>query len=522
MQIRNRNRWLDGDQTIRSAAHTKATVGKSLVARLPYLFLMTALWMCSRAQAEVRLASVFSDHMVIQRGEPVHVWGWGDAGEKGEVNFRAQTASFTVDDLGRWSVYLPGGAAGGPFDMAIRSNHPLALKDVLVGDVWLASGQSNMQFKMDDRLADGAAEIAAAHFPKIRLMTVTDKFADHPLEDAAVIPWSVCTPETVRSFSAIAYFFGRDLNRSQDVPIGLIDSSWGGTPAEAWTSLGALASDPGLTPVFAARADMMDKLVTGQRTQAMVDRVNPARKAHGEPPLEVPWRPDPNTWAPAALFNAMIAPLTPLPIRGVIWYQGESNTDPLRAPVYAHLFRAMITDWRDKWSRPELPFFFVQLANFKNKDDWPLVREAQRKALVLRGTGMAVAIDLGEADNIHPANKQEVGRRLALLARHQVYRENLEDAGPTLFSATPEGGSMVVRFAHAEGMNAHGGVPKGFEVAGTDGVFHSGEATIVGETVRVRSDQTKDPVAVRYGWANNPSCNLFNRSGLPASPFTSE
>ena len=206
----------------------------------------------------------------------------------------------------------------------------------------------------------------------------------------------------------------------------------------------------------------------------------------------------------------------------MIWYQGESNTDPLRGPVYARLFRAMITDWRDKWSRPELPFLFVQLANFKNKDNWPLVREAQRKALVLRGTGMAVAIDLGEADNIHPANKQEVGRRLALLARHQVYRENIEDAGPTLFSATPEAESIIVRFTHAEGLNAHGGALKGFEVAGADGVFHPGEATIVGETVRVLSDQARHPVSVRYGWANNPECNLFNRSGLPAAPFKSE
>lgn len=473
------------------------------------------------AQAEVRLSSVFSDHMVLQRGQPVHLWGWANAGEHGTVMFRGQRSSLTADALGRWSVYLPGGDAGGPFELTIQAANRIDLKDILVGDIWVASGQSNMQFKMTDQLANGPAEIAAANYSTIRLLTVKNKFADHPMEDVDANGWSVCTPEFVRDFSAVAYFFGRDLSQSQKIPIGLIDSSWGGTPAEAWTSLDALTAGPSLMPVFTARADMMTKLSSTMRQQQAEQRINRDRSASGKAPLDIPWRPNPDTWAPAALFNAMISPLTQLPIRGVIWYQGESNTDTLRAPMYESLFRAMITDWRSHWGQEEMPFLYVQIANFANSDHWPEVREAQRKTLELRNTGMVVTIDIGEGNKIHPADKQDVGRRLALWARKLVYGDPIEDSGPLFQSAVPEGQDMVVSFTHADGLQFKGSAA-GFEVAAEDGHFVSTTARIEDGKVHVQSSHVLQPRYVRYGWANDPTCNLFNQTGLPASPFSSQ
>ena len=472
--------------------------------------------------AQVKVASIFSDHMVVQRNQPVHVWGWAEPLEQGTVTFRGAQTHFVSDSLGRWTVYLPGGSAGGPFDLVVQGTNRIEVRDVLVGDVWLASGQSNMQFEMSNRLTDGPAEIAAANFPRIRLMTVHDKFADHPLEDADVSGWSTCTPETIRNFSAIAYFFAREISAKEQIPIGIINSSWGGTPAEAWTSLDALASNPSLMPVFAARADMMDQLNSTERKQQSERRINEERNASGEAPLAVPWRPDPNTWNPAALYNAMIAPLTPFPIRGVIWYQGESNTDVLRAPIYQELFRTMIDDWRKQWKLEEMPFLYVQLANFANTDQWPAVREAQRKILELRNTGMVVTVDIGETDNIHPADKQDVGHRLALWARDIVYGESVEDSGPLFTYAWPEASEMVVAFTHAEGLRVNGPNLTGFEVAGEDRRFFQATGRVDGEKVSVQSSEVSAPRYVRYGWANDPKCNLFNSAGLPASPFSSE
>ena len=492
---------------------------RALSALIPFLIVLAS---SGSARADVRLVNLFTDHMVVQRNEPVHVWGFADAGEQGRVEFRGNQASFVADKLGRWSVYLPAGSAGGPFTLTVQSSNRVELNDVLVGDLWLASGQSNMQFAMKDRLANGAKEIAAANYPDIRLLTVKQTFADHPLEDAEVSGWAACTPATARDFSAVAYFFGRELSQTEKVPIGIIHSSWGGTPAEAWTSLDALSHDPALMPVFAARAQMMDKLDTIERQQKATQQTNKDLAAQGKKPLDVPWLPNPDTWAPAALFNAMIAPLTPLPIRGVIWYQGESNTDPLRAPMYERVFRAMITDWRARWGQQEMPFLYVQLANFTNSDDWPAVREAQRKTTVLRGTGMAVAIDIGESKNIHPADKQDVGHRLALLARNQVYGEDIEDSGPLFRAAAPEGNEIVVSFTHAAKLTAKGAALTGFEVAGEDGRFFAATARIERGTVRVGSSMVPHPLVVRYGWSNDPHCNLYNQAGLPASPFTSQ
>ena len=491
---------------------------RSLALWLPGIVLAVS----SPVSGQVKVASIFSDHMVIQRDQPVHVWGWANPADQGTVTFRGLQRHFIADPLGRWSVYLAAGVAGGPFELSVDGMNRSDFRDVLVGDVWLASGQSNMQFEMSDRLADGAGEIAAAIFPEVRLMTVTDRFADHPLENAEISGWSTCTPETVRNFSAVAYFFAKEINSKEKMPVGIIDSSWGGTPAEAWTSLDGLTSDPSMMPVFAARADMMDKLNTTERQQHSEQRANQERAAAGQQALAVPWRPDPNTWNPAALYNAMIAPLTPFPLRGVIWYQGESNTDPLRAPMYEALFRTMIADWREKWNQEQMPFLYVQLANFTSTDHWAEVREAQRKTLELRDTGMAVTIDIGGANNIHPANKQDVGHRLALWALNLVYGKSIEDSGPLFSSASPQAGEMVVGLTHAEGLRAMGSNLQGFEVAGEDRRFVSALGRVDGANVIVQSSQVTEPRYVRYCWASNPSCSLFNASGLPASPFSSQ
>jgi sialate O-acetylesterase len=477
--------------------------------------------------AAVRLPSVLGEHMVVQRGLPVHIWGFADPGEPVTASFRGATGSATADDLGRWSIYLPPGDAGGPFELIIRGSNEIALRDVLAGDVWVASGQSNMEWVVKNA-NNATAEIAAAKYPKIRLFHVRNKSSEYPLEDAEADPWVICDPETVGSFSAVAYYFGRDLNEKTGVPIGLISTSWGGTPADAWTSLDAIGADASLMPVFEEWAKMMDAqpaalLRWEKQLRKWEDDVAHA-KADGKPEPPRPWAPNQGqSWRPAGLFNGMIAPLTPFPIRGAIWYQGESNSSPERAPLYAHLFQSMIRDWRRAWGLGDFPFYFVQLANFKAgaNNRWPEVREAQRDTLALANTGMAVTIDIGNPDDIHPRNKQDVGGRLARWALANVYGQNIEYSGPLFRQATRDANGMRVWFDHAAGLNAHGGALSGFEIAGGDRKFVPAEARIDGSSVLVSSAQIEHPEYVRYGWSDNPSCNLYNSAGLPASPFRS-
>ena len=491
------------------------------------VLLMAAI---TSAGAEVTLPSVLADHMVLQRDRPVHLWGKAGPGEQVRVGFREHQASTAADMLGRWSLYLPAADAGGPFTLTIQGKNRIEFTDVLVGDLWLASGQSNMEFPMAnnppwmDGVQNFQSEIAAADHPKLRIFKVKTNTSGSPMDDlTAQQTWTACTPGTVTDFSAVAYFFGRELLEREKVPIGLIESNVGGTPAEAWTSLDALTSDSSLMPVFAARAHMMDqqaKVLLQQKAEKV--EIEQA-KVEGKAPIQPPWRPDPATWEPAALFNAMIAPLTPLPLRGVIWYQGESNTDPARAPIYAHLFQTMIHDWREHWAQGDFPFLYVQIANFSSVDDWPAVREAQRQTLAVAETGMAVTIDIGNAAKIHPTDKQNVGHRLALWARAISYGERIEDSGPLFRQAVPEGTRMQVSFDHAgNGLVAKGGALRGFEVAGADMKFVPAVAMIVGDGVQASSTSVPMPAYVRYGWAAAPECNLYNVEGLPASPFTSE
>ncbi len=482
----------------------------------------------SIARAEVTLPSVLADHMVIQRDRPIHMWGNADPGEQVTVNFRDHQGSIAADSLGRWSLYLPPVDAGGPFTLTIKGTNTIIFTDVLVGDLWIASGQSNMEMPMMKTdwslgVQNTQQEIAAANHPTLRLFHTEHAASDYPMQDVAAKTWTACTPLSVSDFSAVAYFFGRELVEKEKVPIGLIETDWGGTPAEAWTSLSALGANSSLMPVFAARAKMMRDEATILLQQKAEKKLQEAAAAQGKPPIDFPWRPDPNSWAPAALFNAMVAPFTPLPIRGVIWYQGESNTGDERAPVYSSLFQTMIQDWRSHWAQGDFPFLFVQIANFNTTGDWPGVREAQRRTLSLANTGMAVTIDIGDSTNIHPRDKQDVGHRLALWARVLSYGEHIQDSGPLFRQAVPQGKEMRIWFDHAaNGVMAKGGELRGFEVAGTDGKFVSANAKVDGDTVLVSSAAVPAPVYVRYGWSVDPNCNLYNVEGLPASPFTSQ
>lgn len=476
-------------------------------------------------RAEVKLPKVLSSHMVMQRNMPIHIWGTASPDEQVTVGFHNNSARTVADKAGRWSVYLPPESAGGPYTLTVQGTNTLTLDDILLGDVWIASGQSNMEMPLagfnNAPIKDSEKVIAGANHLQLRLLVIEKDSAEYPQEDAkSVRGWSACTPETARSFSAAAYFFGVDVQEHEKIPIGLVDTTWGGTPAEAWTSLGGLSADASLMPVFAGRASHMDREATERRYL----QIEQEAKAAGKPvPAPRPWHPDPASWEPAGLYNAMIAPLTPMPIRGAIWYQGEANAGPGYAELYNHLFSTMIQDWRQQWKQGDFPFFFVQLSAYGAPPpaNWGLLRDAQRRTLSLANTGMAITIDAGEEHNIHPANKQVVGERLALLARNTVYGEKISDSGPLFRLAYPKDGAMHVWFDHAEsGLTAHGPL-EGFEVAGLDGNFVPATARIEGDTVVASSPSVPEPRYVRYAWTNFPAASLYNRAGIPASTFTS-
>jgi sialate O-acetylesterase len=492
--------------------------------------LMGAAGQTQTARAQVVLPKVLSDHMVVQRDLPVHVWGFAAAGEAVSVEFRGETRTVATDQVGRWSVYLKPGKAGGPFEMTVKGGKagesPITIHDVLVGDVWVASGQSNMEFGMWQ--ADTASQdLPKADNPRIRLMIVNRKAADYPMDDVDTTGWAASTPATAKYFSAVAWYFAREIEQREHVPVGVIDSTWGGTPAEAWTRLTALGENAALNPLFASRGKMIEGGADAERQIADEQRQIAEAKAAGKPVPSFPWHPALPSWGPGNLWNGMIAPLTPFPIRGAIWYQGESNSPQDRWPLYNRIMRTLIEDWRREWAVGDFPFLYVQIANFKSgsQDDWPSLRQQQMETLGLKNTAMAVTIDIGNPDNIHPTDKVDVGRRLAIAARALSYGESIEYSGPLFRQAVPDNlagtAAMRVWFDHAKGLNAKGGEVTGVEVAGKDGKFVPAKAVIEGETILASSPDVPLPVAVRYGWSSSPQCNLFNGEGLPASPFTS-
>jgi sialate O-acetylesterase len=486
--------------------------------------------LCAAAVAEVKLPKVLSDHAVLQREAPIHVWGWADPGELVAVSFHEQKQSATADDLGKWSVYLSPEQAGGPYTLTIQATNTVTISDILVGDVWFASGQSNMEmplkgFPGSAVLKNGAEEIANSNQPRLRLLRVHQRPSDHPLPDLQDSDevWTLCTPETAASFSAVAYFFGREISQQEKVPVGLVDSTWGGTPAEAWISMDSLSADASLMPVFQEWSEMANATADLPAIQAREKRQDEAAKQAGKPAPQHSWHPNPASWEPANLYNGMVAPFIDMQIKGVIWYQGESNSGA-RAPMYARVSPTLISDWRARWGEGDFPFLFVQISSFKSNgtETWGIVRDAQRRTLSLANTGMAVTLDVGDPGNVHPPDKQTVGHRLALAARQIAYGEHLEDSGPLFRQATPEGSSVRVWFDHAEGLTARGGALEGFELAAEDHHFVTATAAVEGSSVVVKSSAVKVPKFVRYAWANAPSANLFNAAGLPASTFSSE
>jgi sialate O-acetylesterase len=648
------------------------------------MLLFCVLVVAISADAEVRLPAIISDNMVLQQGTKVRIWGNANAGEHVAVTFDKKTSNITADAQGRWQVLIGPFKAGGPYELTVKGDNVLTIKNVLVGEVWLCSGQSNMEWPLVNTTG-GAEAVAQAKNPEIRLFTVEKHTSTSPLTDV-VGHWVVTTPDDAAHFSAVGYFFGRELYEHLKVPIGLINSSWGGTPAEAWTSHEALLSSPELKPILDRYESSLNALPETKATYAqalaqweeknlyidsgnkgealgyadpststtdwsqmdlpkqieaagllidgaiwfrkvvelpaewsgkdlvlnlppiddqdvtyfngakigsvgretpnsyMVPRkyvvpgslvragrnviavrvfdsageggfgrggamsVGPAGAAESslislrgtwDYKVELALEPKHPDWGsrpeavgvsnqnnPSVLYNAMIAPLVPFAIRGAIWYQGESNAG--RAYQYRTLFPTMIRNWRTAWGQ-EFPFYFVQLANWHaskaqpDESDWAELREAQTMTLREPQTGMAVIIDIGDENDIHPRNKLDVGRRLAAWALAGTYGQKVIPSGPLFDKYTIEGDKVRIRFKYGSGLKTiDGGPVKGFAIAGEDHRFVWADARIDGDTVIVSSPTVPKPVAVRYGWADNPIANLYNNAGLPASPFRTD
>ncbi len=479
---------------------TSSLAGDKLAARGLWSF-RSACWalilaLSLTARAETKPNSLFADHGVLQRDLTVPIWGTAPNGVKVTVSFARQTVS-TVAENGTWKVWLqPMPANAAPQDLIIRGDTTVALRDVLVGDVWVAGGQSNMERQLGPRppqpeIIGWREAAAAASFPTIREFHVPAHLAVAPTEDAGG-HWAVCSPATVPEFSAVGFFFARALQRAEGVPVGILFSAVGGTTAEAWTSAAALKAMP----------DFKDKVEMVEKTPGFPGDLELHKNE------------------PTVLFNAMIAPLQSFPVKGIIWYQGESNCE--RGRQYRDLFPLLIADWRRGWGLGDLPFLFVQIAPSKY---WtPEIREAQLLTLKKSPhTAMIGTADIGDANDMHPAQKAPVGERLALAARALAYGEKIEYSGPLFAGMKIKRSRAVISFTHADGgLVAAGGALKGFTIAGADGKFVPAKAAIKGRTVVVSSEDVKAPVAVRYGWAAAPDVNLFNQAGLPASPFRTD
>ncbi len=617
--------------------------------------------------ADVSIADIFSDNMVLQRNLNVKVWGNADPGEKLSVSFNGQELKTKADKKGLWSVVLEPMKAGGPFEMTIRGKNEIVLKNILIGDVWICSGQSNMQMKVSET-NNAEKEIKNANYPNIRLFDVPRTVSNVPIDTMSNTSWKICTPKTIKNFSAVGYYFGRDLQKEIDVPVGLIHTSWGATCVETWTTKASITKLPKYED-FGTRIDNYDVTTAAQKFEddlkkalggfpekemgmeekwmmpdtyrsdwltmklptlwenagyrrlngrvwfsydfnLTADQIGKDAQVHlgkihdsditwvnGEKvgglnwandiernypvpaqilkpgknnitvrvedkyykggfaskaekmllqleqkqiPLSGEWKfkvdtvipdfkPFPND-VPSLLYNTMINPLIPYGIKGVIWYQGESNTP--RSKEYEIAFPNMINNWRTDWQQGDFPFLFVQLANFQAaadtpKDDaWAELRETQTKTLSLVNTGMAVAIDIGEAHNIHPLNKQDVGKRLMLSALKVAYGKDIVHSGPIYKSMQIEGNKAIVSFDHiGSGIlvkNKHGYINE-FEIACADKKFYWAKAKLDGDKIIVWCDEVEKPVAVRFGWSCNPAeFNLYNKEGLPASPFRTD
>jgi sialate O-acetylesterase len=486
------------------------------------------------AFANVKLPAIIADDMVLQQNTTVNLWGWADPGEAVQVSDTWNSASVktVADAQGKWLVKVKTSKAGGPYTISIRGKNKIDIHNVLLGEVWLCSGQSNMTFPLEKEASwrtgvfNYEQEIAQANYPNIRMFIVKETVADEPMDNVQG-DWNVCVPANAGRFSATAYYFAREIYKATGFPVGLVHSSWGGTPAESWTKKEVLESDADLKPILdrytqdvkqypQAVKDYESKLAQWKITSAEDSvkgiRVQPAPKKPADPLT--------SSQSPSKLYNAMIHPLIAYTIQGVIWYQGESNSD--RAYQYRKLFPALINSWRSDW-KTELPFYFVQIAPQYSKI--PEIREAQLLTFKsVNKTGMAVITDSGDSLNIHPRNKDIVGKRLSLWPLAQIYgKKDLVYSGPIYKSIKIEQDKARISFDFVDGgLMAKDGSLKEFTIAGEDQKFVPANATIDGNTIVVSSDEVKHPVAVRFAWKNFPRPNLYNNAGLPASPFRTD
>ena len=515
-----------------------------------YWFLIAILvaGLAASAQADVRLPHLFSDHMLLQRELPNAVWGWADPDEKVTVSIAGQTASATADASGQWQVRLKPVPAGGPYELTVTGKNTITLTDVAVGDVWICAGQSNMEFGLGS--ADNQTNIiAAATNTMIRLLTDKGPSTSDPVVDVpSNSNWVVCSPLTAGNASAVGYFFGKRIIEETGVPIGLINCAWGGTAIEPWTiptSLRAIPELAAISQAYEGRWTNYNAAVEKYIDVAAswVEAARAARKSGSTiPALPIPPTHPVAGLTLSAIYNGRVAPLTRYGIKGVLWYQGEANGS--EGDIYYHKMRALIGGWRTVWNQGEFPFYYVQLANWQapsenpaGGDGWAALRMAQLKALQIPHTGMALAIDVGDAKDIHPRNKEDVGNRLAVWALKNEYgQKDLVCSGPLYQGMTIEDDKVRIRFdsvgrglmigkkqGHGPAKDDLEGKLQRFAIAGEDKHWVWADAVIDGATVVVSSPVVLRPVAVRYAYSMNPDgCNLYNQDGLPASPFRTD
>ncbi|UII25315.1 sialate O-acetylesterase [Fulvivirga maritima] len=630
-----------------------------MIKRILILAVFVLVFVNNSFCQSVTLPRIFADHMVLQRDIPLRIWGWNTPNQKVNVQIDGIEATTISDANGAWELLLPPHQAGGPYELEVTSEGTVIIRDVLYGDVWLAGGQSNMEWKIGWKIDNWEEELEDTNYPDIRYYEVINELAPAPKSDVSTGEWVQASPETAKEFSAVAWFFAKHNHQEKKVPVGIIDSNWGGTPAEAWVDARKLLSIPGYKEeaahVLDPNVDWEEKvreneanqeekwhilgdkegaLKTGaqmisykdnkwqeveiptqdplsdvawlrkeiklkdspqkaqlylgdllqeamifvngkliaeegwQDTTAILD-IEPGllkkgknlvavrvvnswdnKVRIGKPGkvwlktddekinLEGKWKYSNNiepkvpnvefyNWKPGFLYNAMIAPLSGYGLKGFIWYQGENNAG--QHEYYEDVFKALITDWRVHWKQEYVPFLFVQLANYLQRQDvqpesdWAYLRDAQTGALELPNTGMATIIDIGVAEDIHPRNKQDVGKRLWLAARKVAYNDDIVYSGPMYKSIQVNGNKAEISFTNiGSGLKVKGDILDGFIIAGADGKFYKAKAELNGDKVLVSSDQVSEPKAVRYAWADNPNATLYNKEGLPAVPFKTD
>ena len=517
---------------------------KSILSKfLSVLFCAVA---CQTVLANVKTASPFGNHMVLQRNSKIPVWGTATAGEKVTVTFNKQQLTTTTNAEGNWRIDLAKVAAGGPYTLTITGNNSITFTDVYVGEVWVCSGQSNMDMTVakEDRYWCGvineATEVTSANYPLIRVFDVDFTPAATP-QNELTGKWETVSPQTVGHLSAAAYFFARDIQKKLKVPVGLITTAFGASTAEAWIREDALVQQPACKPLVESFKQKLTKYYTdtAAKTKYLADvekwkSDSAIAKVTGKNIPRGPRNPDPvrDQHNATVLWNGMVKPLVPYAMRGALWYQGESNSPT--AKIYRQIMETLITDWRQQWAQGSFPFIYVQLANIgKTYDSLPakggseaIKREAQLQNLSIPNTAMVVAIDNADSadmNNVHPKNKQEIGRRLALAALATVYDEKVAYVGPLYDKMEVQGDKIMLHFKYVNGgLVAKDGVLKGFAISGDDKKFAWANATIEGNTVVVSNPGIAAPVAVRYGWGNNPPTSLYNKENLPASPFRTD